>query len=65
MEVSVKEGGDVMTTLHKILDFFSLLPFLLSLYHHSERSGTFYNDPPISALTHTPDHSSMTQYDVV
>ena len=47
----------VMTTM---LDFFSFLPFLLSLYHYSDPSGTFYNNPPTSVLTHTPDHSSMT-----
>ena len=60
MEVSVKEGGDVMTTLRKVLDFVYFLPFLFSLYHHPEPSGTFYNDPLTSAMTHTLDHTSMT-----
>ena len=60
MEVSVKEGGDVMTTLRKVSDFIFFLPFLFSLYHYPEPSGTFYDDPLTSAMTHTPDHSSMT-----
>ena len=60
MEVSVKKGGDVMTTLRKMSDFIYFLPFLLSLYHSSEPSGTFYNDPPTSVMTHTLDHASMT-----
>ena len=64
VEVSVKRGGDVMTTLRKVTDFIFLLPFLFSLYHYPEPSGTFYNNPPTSVLTHTLDHSSMTQYDV-
>ena len=55
MEVSVKGGGGVMTTF-KVSDFFYFLPFLFSLYHHPESSGTFYDNP----LTHTLDRSSMT-----
>ena len=49
-----------MTTLRKVLDFVYFLPFLFSLYHHPELSGTFYNDPLTSAMTHTLDHTSMT-----
>ena len=64
MEVSVKEGGDVMTTLKKVSDFIFFLPFLFSLYHHPEPSGTLYDDPLTSDMTHTLDCSSMTQYDV-
>ena len=60
MEVSVKEGGDVMATLRKMLDFIYFLPFLFSLYHHPEPSGTFYVDPLASTMTHTPDRSNMT-----
>ena len=60
MEVSVKRGGDVMATLRKVSDFVYYLPFLLSLYHHPEHSGTFYFDPLTSAMTHTLDRSSMT-----
>ena len=60
MEVSVKKGGDVMTTLKKILDFIYFLPFLFSLYHHPERSGTLYDDPPTTAMTYVPDQLSMT-----
>ena len=64
MEVSVKEGGDVMNTLHDVSNFIFLLPFLFSLYHHPEPSGTLYDTPLLTAMTHTPDHSSVTQYDV-
>ena len=60
MEVSVKEGGDVMTTLRKVSDFVYFLPFLFALYHYSEPSGTFYFDPHATVMTHTPDRSSMT-----
>ena len=65
MEVSVKKGGDVMAALKKVSDFFYFLPFLFSLYHYPDSSGTFYDDPLTSAMTHTLDHSSMTQDDVV
>ena len=34
----------VMTILRKTSDFVYFLPFLFSLYHHSEPSGTFYSD---------------------
>ena len=60
MEVSVKKGGDVMATFSKMLDFIYFLPFLFSLYHYSEPSGTFYDDAPTFDMTHTLDHSSMT-----
>ena len=50
----------VMTTFHKVSDFVYFLPFLFSLYHHPEPSGTFYLDPHTTVVTHTPDHSSMT-----
>ena len=50
----------VMSTLKKVLDFVYFLPFLFSLYHYPEPSGTFYNNPPTSAMTRTLDHSSMT-----
>ena len=50
----------VMTTLHKVSDFVYFLPFLFSLYHHPEPSGMFYPDPPVTVMTHTLDHSSMT-----
>ena len=50
----------VMTTLRKVSDFIYFLPFLLSLYHHPEPSRTFYDNPLTSAMTHTPDHPSMT-----
>ena len=50
----------VMTILRKTLDFVYFLPFLFSLYHYSEPSGTFYSDPPISVMTHIPDRSNMT-----
>ena len=52
--------GNVMTTLSKVLDFVYFLPFLFSLYHYPEPSGTFYDDPLIPAMTHTLDRSSMT-----
>ena len=60
MEVLVKKGGDVMTTLRKVSDFVYLLPFLFSLYHSPEQSGTFYNSPSTTDMMYTPDHSSMT-----
>ena len=60
MEVSVKKGGDVMTTLRKVSDFIYFLPFLFSLYHYPEPSGMFYDDPHTTSMTYTPDHSSMT-----
>ena len=50
----------VMAMLRKMSDFVYFLPFLFSLYYYSEPSGTFYDDPPTSALTHTLDYSSMT-----
>ena len=50
----------VMATLSKMSDFVYFLPFLFSLYHYSESSRTFYDDPPTSVVTHTLDHSSMT-----
>ena len=56
-------SDDVMTTLRKVSDFFSFLPFLFSLYHHPEPSGTLYATPDPSIMTHTPDHSHMTKYD--
>ena len=49
-----------MTTLKKVLDFFYFLLFLFSLYHYPEPSGTFYDDPRTSTMTHTLDRSSMT-----
>ena len=49
-----------MTTLRQVADFIFLLPFLFSLYHHPEPSGTFYSDPLTTDVTHTPDHFSMT-----
>ena len=55
-----KRWGSVMTTLSKVSDFVYFLPFLFSLYHYPEHSGTFYSDPPTSAMTHTLDRSSMT-----
>ena len=54
----------VMTILRKVADFFVFLPFLFSLYHYPEPSGTTYDSPQISVMTHTLDRSSMTQYDV-
>ena len=60
MEVSVKEGGDVMISLKKVSDFIYFLPFLFSLYHHPEPSRMLYDDPLTSVMTHTLDHSSMT-----
>ena len=57
---SVIEGEYVMTTLRKVLDFISFLPFLFSMYHYPEPSGTFYDNPHTSVVTHTLDHSSMT-----
>ena len=60
MEVSVKEGGDVMTTLRKVADFVYFLLFLFSMYHYPEPSGTLYDDPHTSVVTHIPDQSSMT-----
>ena len=53
-----------MTTLRKVSDFFFFLPFLFSLYHHPEPSGTLYATPGPSIMTHTPDRSRMTKYDV-
>ena len=53
-------GPLVMTILRKISDFVYFLPFLFSMYHHPEPSGTFYDDPPTSVMTHTLDRSSMT-----
>ena len=50
----------VMTTLRKMSDFVFFLPFLFSLYHHPEPSGTFYDNPPTSVMTHTLGPSSMT-----
>ena len=50
----------VMTTLRKVSDFSFFLPFLFSLYHYPEPSGTFYDDPPTSVMTHILDRSSMT-----
>ena len=50
----------VIATLCKISDFVHFLPFLFSLYHYSEPSETFYDNPPTSVMTHTLDHSSMT-----
>ena len=50
----------VMTTLRQVSDFVYFLSFLFSLYHYPEHSGTFYPDPPTSAMTHTLDRSSMT-----
>ena len=49
-----------MITLKKVSDFFYFLPFLFSLYHYPEPSGTSYDDPRTSAMTHTLDRSSMT-----
>ena len=60
MEVSVKEGGDVMTTLRRVSDFVYNLPFLFSLYHHPEPYGTLYDDPFTNSMTYAPDHPSMT-----
>ena len=60
MEVSVKEGGDVMTALKRVSDFIHFLLFLFSLYHYPEHSGVFYDNLLTSTMTHTPDHSSMT-----
>ena len=48
-----------MTTLRKVSDFIFFLLFLFSLYHHPEPSGTLYDVPLLSAMTHTPDHPSM------
>ena len=59
MEVSVKKGGDVMTAVRGITDFIYFLPFLFSLYHHPEPSGTFYDSPHTTPMTHTLDHASM------
>ena len=60
MEVSVKEGGDVMTALRHVSDFIDTLPFLFSLYYYDpEHFRTFHNDPLTSIMTTTPDHSSM------
>ena len=50
----------VMTTLRKVSDFVYSLPFLFSMYHYPESSGTFYDNPHTSIMTHTLDHSSMT-----
>ena len=50
----------VMTTHKKVSDFIFFLPFLFSLYHHPEPSGTLYNNPLTSPVTHAPDHCSMT-----
>ena len=50
----------VMTTLRKMLDFVYFLPFLFTLYHYSESSGTFYPDPHTTVMTHTLDHAGMT-----
>ena len=55
----------VMTTIKAVLDFVYFHPFLFSLYHHPEPSGTFYNDSHTTAMTYIPDHSSMTQNDIV
>ena len=57
-------GTNVMIMLHKVSDFVFFLPFLFSLYHHPEPSETLYDTPFPSTMTHTPDHSSMTEYDV-
>ena len=57
-EEGVRHG--VMTTLRKVSDFIFFLPFLFSLYNHPEPSGTLYDTPFPSAMTHTPDHSSVT-----
>ena len=54
-----------MNTLKKVSDFFYFLPFLFSLYHYPDPSGTLYDDPLTSAMTHTLDRSSMMQDDVV
>ena len=59
MEVSVKKGGDVMTTIRGIMDFVYFLPFLFSLYHHPEPSRTLYNSPYITSMMYIPDHPSM------
>ena len=61
---SPSQRTGVMTTLRKVSDFFFFLPFLFSLYHHPEPSGTLYATPDPSIMTHTPDHSRMTKYDV-
>ena len=55
-----KTSLSVMTAVRKVSDFVYFLPFLFSLYHYSEPSGTFYSDPHISVMTHTLDCSSMT-----
>ena len=49
-----------MTMFRKMSDFIFLLPFLFSLYHYPEPSGTFYDDPPTSVMTRTLDRFSMT-----
>ena len=50
--------------LTDLIFFFLFSPFLSSLYHCPEPSGTSYYDPLTPAMTHTLDHSSMTKYDV-
>ena len=50
----------VMTTLRKMSDFVYFLPFLFSMYHYPEPSGTFYDNPHTSVVTHTLDRTSMT-----
>ena len=57
---SVCRSSHVMTTLRKVSDFVYFLPFLFSLYHHPEHSGTLYGSPRTPDMTYTLDHSSMT-----
>ena len=57
---SIATSHNVVTTLSKISDFVYFLPFLFSLYHHPEPSGTFYDNPHTSVMTHTLDRTSMT-----
>ena len=53
-----------MTTLKKVSDFVYFLPFLFSLYNYPEPSGAFHGDSRTSVMTHIPDHTGMTQYDI-
>ena len=46
------DASPVMTTLRKMSDFVYFLPFLFSMYHYPEPSGTFYGNPHTSVMTH-------------
>ena len=50
----------VVNMIKKVSDFIYFLPFLFSLYDYPEPSRMLYDDPHTTAMTYTPDPSSMT-----